>query len=227
MKVNVKVGAPNRYGVRQHFAVPPWSDYVEVHWSPHAEAYVTPVDENTVGVALLFGEKFRQQMSQHGNASELEAGNFHKRALNHFPFLRERCLEPASRTQGAGPFKTLVSQHVVGRVLLIGDAAGYLDPMTGEGIRLGFVTAQAAVNTIMAEQPATYEKQWRRITRRYIWATTALLLLRQSERLRQLIIPTLQTSPWLFDKMLAQLESGGNISPSRLAPTLQAMANKN
>ncbi len=26
---------------------------VEVHWSPHAEAYVTPVDDHLVGVAVL------------------------------------------------------------------------------------------------------------------------------------------------------------------------------
>ena len=32
-----------RYGLRRHFQVAPWSDQVEVHWSRHAELYVTPV----------------------------------------------------------------------------------------------------------------------------------------------------------------------------------------
>lgn len=30
-----------RYGLRRHFVVAPWSDYVEVHWAADSEAYVT------------------------------------------------------------------------------------------------------------------------------------------------------------------------------------------
>jgi flavin-dependent dehydrogenase len=42
-----------RWGVRQHFAVPGWTDLVEVHWAAHSEAYVTPVGDELVGVAVL------------------------------------------------------------------------------------------------------------------------------------------------------------------------------
>ena len=42
-----------RFGVRRHFAVPPWSEFVEVYWAAGAEAYVTPVGPDAVGVALL------------------------------------------------------------------------------------------------------------------------------------------------------------------------------
>ena len=45
-----------RYGLRRHYRVAPWSDDVEVYWSGHGEAYVTPVAEGLVGVALL-GER--------------------------------------------------------------------------------------------------------------------------------------------------------------------------
>ena len=34
---------PPRWGTRQHFAVAPWTDLVEVHWASRSEAYVTPV----------------------------------------------------------------------------------------------------------------------------------------------------------------------------------------
>ncbi len=47
------VPGPGRYGLRRHYRTAPWSDLVEVHWSPYAEAYVTPVDEHLVGVAVL------------------------------------------------------------------------------------------------------------------------------------------------------------------------------
>ena len=36
-------GPLRRFGVRRHFAMAPWSDFVEVYWGPDCEAYVTPV----------------------------------------------------------------------------------------------------------------------------------------------------------------------------------------
>ena len=51
------------------------------------------------------------------------------------------------------PFERRVRSVVSGRVLLIGDAAGYLDPITGEGIRLGLDTARSAVSAICADSP--------------------------------------------------------------------------
>ncbi len=45
-----------RFGLRSHFEVAPWSDNVEVYWADHAEAYVTPVAADLVGIAVL-GER--------------------------------------------------------------------------------------------------------------------------------------------------------------------------
>ncbi|MEJ1230811.1 MAG: hypothetical protein WDM88_09735 [Galbitalea sp.] len=42
-----------RYGIRQHYALPPWGDTVEVHYGRRAEFYVTPVAPNEVGIAML------------------------------------------------------------------------------------------------------------------------------------------------------------------------------
>ena len=42
-----------RFGLRRHLAMTPWTPFVEVHWSPRAEAYVTPVADDCVGVAVL------------------------------------------------------------------------------------------------------------------------------------------------------------------------------
>ena len=35
----------------------PWSDCVEVYWSDDAEAYVTPVADDCVGIAILTSHK--------------------------------------------------------------------------------------------------------------------------------------------------------------------------
>ena len=42
-----------RFGLRRHFAIEPWTRLVEVHWADDLEAYVTPVDDDLVGVAML------------------------------------------------------------------------------------------------------------------------------------------------------------------------------
>ncbi len=199
--LQVSQTGPARYGLRRHFQMLPWSEYVEVHWSPYAEAYVTPVDNNLVGVAILFGERFRIELSG-------GSGKFYHRALQEFPSLSDRCKTPCSSIRGAGPFKTVLSTRVKGRVLFAGDAAGYLDPITGEGLRLGLASAEAAVAAVQRRDPQSYDQQWFRMTRRYWWATSALLALRQQEILRRRIIPTLRCFPRLFNQILSELESG-------------------
>ncbi|HEY9304858.1 MAG TPA: FAD-dependent monooxygenase, partial [Mycobacterium sp.] len=49
--INAVAGTPRRYGVRWHYQVPAWSEFVEVHWSRWGEAYVTPVEPDLVGIA--------------------------------------------------------------------------------------------------------------------------------------------------------------------------------
>ena len=46
-----------RFGLRRHYRIAPWSDLVEVYWSPGSEAYVTPVADQLVGVAVLGGSR--------------------------------------------------------------------------------------------------------------------------------------------------------------------------
>ena len=116
-----------RFGLRRHFRMTPWADMVEVYWARGSEAYVTPVADDLVGVAFLGGG----------------GGGFDSR-LAAFPALRERLsgAPPASSVRGAGPLRQDVRSRVAGSVLLVGDASGYLDALTGEGI--GMALAQAA-----------------------------------------------------------------------------------
>ncbi|MGH3562377.1 MAG: NAD(P)/FAD-dependent oxidoreductase, partial [Mycobacterium sp.] len=55
--IDAVAGTPRRYGVRWHYTVPAWSEFVEVHWSRWGEAYVTPVEPDLVGVAILSRHK--------------------------------------------------------------------------------------------------------------------------------------------------------------------------
>jgi flavin-dependent dehydrogenase len=177
---------PRRLGVRRHFQTRPWTPMVEVHWSRHAEAYVTPVDEDLVGVAILY---FPDRIDRPSGTRPYE------HLLAGFPELRDRLGTPASDVRGAGPFAQRAASPVHGRILLVGDAAGYLDPLTGEGIRLSLDTARAAVDALAADRPADYARGWRRAVRRYWWMTDGLLRVSRAGLTRRWLVPTLRHVP--------------------------------
>lgn len=171
-------GRPRRYGVRWHYRVPSWSDFVEVHWSRWGEAYVTPVEPDLVGVAIL---------------------SRRRPELDWFPWLAQR-LRGANRGQarGCGPLRQVVTRRVVGRVLLVGDAAGYEDALTGEGISLAVKQAAAAVGAIVDDAPASYETAWRRVTRDYRLLTRGLVLASTPSMARGAIVPACALLPPAF-----------------------------
>lgn len=174
---------PRRYGLVGHFAVRPWSDDVEVHWAEHAEAYVTPVASDQVGVALLGG-----------------AGGTYAERLRAFRALSSRLggAEPVGRVLGAGPLRRDASARRAGTVLLVGDAAGYVDALTGEGLAIGFLSAQAAVASVLAGRLDQYEGEWSRITRRFRWSTDLLVTATQRGAVRRVLVPAAAAAPGLY-----------------------------
>jgi flavin-dependent dehydrogenase len=271
-----------RYGLRRHYRVAPWTDLVEVHWTPHAEAYVTPVSGSVIGVALLFA---RPRLSReldagpHGKGSpvnqlsgagrwgagqdvgqpgavssssgartrdnaggaaaglsaspalrdrpggappardktqrqdlpsEVGAGGARDAAddfaarLSAFPALRDR-LEGAvlaSEVRGAGPLRQDVRRRVYGRVLLVGDASGYVDALTGEGLGVGLAQAEALAICLAADRPADYERAWRHASGPAWRFTAGLLWSRNQPLLHPRIVPAAQHLPWLFTALV-------------------------
>jgi flavin-dependent dehydrogenase len=178
-----------RFGLRAHVQAEPWTPYVEVHWAPDAEAYLTPVADDQVGLAVL-------------TASPRPLPDL----LRGFPALLERLgAAPLSRALGAGPLRQRSRHRVRGRVLLVGDAAGYVDALTGEGIAGGLAQARAAVDAIVAGSPRAYERTWRRLTWRHDLLTGGLLTATRSRRVRSALVPAAARVPWLFEAAVNQL----------------------
>jgi flavin-dependent dehydrogenase len=92
----------------------------------------------------------------------------------------------------------VVSRRVAGRVLLVGDAAGYEDALTGEGISLAVKQAGAAVTAIANETPESYETAWHRVTRNYRLLTRALVLASTPRPMRRAIVPAGRLLPSAF-----------------------------
>jgi flavin-dependent dehydrogenase len=188
--LSVAAGGAPRWGLRRHYALTPGTDAVEVTWSARSEAYVTPVAADTIGVAILSSVR----------------GGFTDQ-LGAFPELAERLAgaRPVSSVRGAGPFRQRVSSRVAGRVLLVGDAAGYVDALTGEGLALALTTAAALVRCLLADRPAAYDHAWRRLSRRSRWLTETLLWARGHPALARRIVPAAVHAPWLFTAAVDQL----------------------
>ncbi len=184
-----------RFGVRQHFDIEPWTPFVEVHWSDGCEAYVTPVGPRSVGVAFL--------ASGHG----LRFADLRKR----FPLLDERLAgaTPRDRERGAGPFDQRTVRRYAARVALVGDAAGYVDPLTGEGLSLGFESARELVRTFtVGESLAAYDRAYRRAARIHVLLTKAMLSISARPTLRRWAIRQLALRPRLFEMFLAIHSNG-------------------
>lgn len=176
-----------RFGLRRHFAVAPWNDLVEVHWGPAAEAYVTPVAPDLVGVALLGAPRTDWVSTVAG-----------------LPELADRLGDAAAvgPTLGAGPLRQRTTARTHGRVRLVGDASGYVDALTGEGLRVGLAQARAAVATL--DDDAAYERAWTAATRDYRVLTTALVAWASSPA-RSAVVPVARFVPWVFGSVVERL----------------------
>ena len=195
--LEVPVPGPGRFGLRRHFALAPWADAVEVHFTRGAEGYVTPVGPDRVGVAFLF----------QGRAPDGFDG-----LLSRFPRLRERLADawPDSAPLGAGPLRRRAWALAADRVVLLGDAAGSMDAITGEGLSLS-LEAAADLSHLLPEALArgagreaflSYQRAVRARQRRYAAVASLVLAMARRPRLRRTVIRGLSRSPALFGTLL-------------------------
>lgn len=178
-----------RTGVRRHFRIAPWTDLVEVYWSDDCEAYVTPVGAEETGVAVLSS----------GSALGFEAG------LARFPALERRLLSApvASTDRGAGPLWRKSLRVQTGKLALVGDAAGYLDAITGEGLALGFHEADALADAIAAGDLRLYERAFRKLVALPFALIRLLLFAERHPSVRRRVVRTLARDPEIFARLLA------------------------
>lgn len=147
---------PRRLGLVAHYAGPHGLDgHGEMHVAP--DGYVglapTPDGELNVGMAL--------PLDRPGSAAAR-----YEAALAGLPAVARRLAGCARITpiRGAAPIGHRVAEVAGPRWMLIGDAAGFVDPFTGEGIHRALRSARAAADAILAggEAAAAYRRERRR-----------------------------------------------------------------
>jgi flavin-dependent dehydrogenase len=199
--LDLPVSGPRRFGLRQHVRLRPWTDCVEVHLSDGLEAYVTPAGAERVGVAFLWEDgRAGQQVSWPA-------------LLQRVPALAERLKSAVmdSTPRGAGPLLRRVRARVRPRFVLLGDAAGYVDAITGEGLSLALVCAEALGACLPAAvasggDPAAFRPYLavcRREYQRYSWVAGGVLSLARHPRRRRAVLAVLGMSPGAFSWLLA------------------------
>ena len=178
-----------RYAVRRHYRVRPWSDFVEVHWSDDAQFYVSRIAEQEVCVVLISRRK----------------GARIEQALADFPVLAGRlaAAHPSTAARGSLTASLRLSRVSRGPVALAGDASGSVDAITGQGLTLAFLQAEALAAAISTGNLARYEAEHRRIMRRPMFISRLLLSLDGRPRLRRRVLRILAEKPHLFARLLA------------------------
>jgi flavin-dependent dehydrogenase len=177
-----------RFAARQHFRIAPWSDFVEVYWARDCQIVVAPIapDEVCVGVTSRSPRlRLREAVTQ-------------VPALAH----RLRDLSGLDNARGARAAFRRLERVYRGRFALVGDASGSVDPLTGEGLGLGFKQAAALVDAIQQNDLQRYQAAHDRMGRAPRLMSRLMLMMDAHPHLRHRTLRILAAEPSLFSGLL-------------------------
>lgn len=188
-----------RFALRQHYQIRPWTDFVEVYVDNKGEAVATPVSDDSVGVNFVWEDGVIQQPTLPVLAKR-------------FPALMARLgSAPAiSSIKGAGPMARGATRRNGNRIVLVGDAAGFVDSISGDGLSIAFNSALILGKHLreILQRGATrksmqsYEREARSVYRGYWFVTNGLLMIARHPRARRTIINSLMRHPAAFQALM-------------------------
>jgi 2-polyprenyl-6-methoxyphenol hydroxylase-like FAD-dependent oxidoreductase len=196
----------SRFGFRRHYAVAPWSAYVEVNWGERCQMIVTPTAANEICVAVFSGD----------SRMRIERGQ------EEFPEIAERLGASRTTSEEAGAVSVLEQARatVRGNVALVGDASCAIDGIAGQGLSLAFQQAEALGEALAREDLAYYQEAQRRITLVPVRMTKLLLLMSSSIWLRRKVLRLFAKNSALFARMISlhtQSDGAGELNAGALA----------
>lgn len=186
-----------RYGFRRHYRVAPWTDCMEIYWGSRSQMYVTPVSQSEACVALITRDAHLRL----------------EHTLPQFPELNRRLAGAAAATNERGSVTASRGLRGVyrGRTILVGDASGSVDAITGEGMSLGFQQAVALADALASGNLRSYQAEHGRLARRPNLMANLMLSLDRFPVLRRRVLRALESEPAIFANLLAM--HVGAISP--------------
>jgi flavin-dependent dehydrogenase len=178
-----------RMALRQHFRMTDPPDFVEIHWGPGSQAYLTPISSDQVCVAII---------------SRRTLGSFDSEMQNLPTLCRRLGKATASGSARGGvtvsnQFKNVYRNSIV----LIGDASGSVDAITGEGMALGFRQALSLSDALVTGDLSRYARDHRQIAALPHLMRSSMLLLDRNSVLRRRALNAFRADPSLFRRMLS------------------------
>jgi menaquinone-9 beta-reductase len=185
-----------RFAFRRHYRVAPWTDFMELHWGERCQLYVTAVGPGEICVAMI-SDSPKMRLED---------------ALSGFPELsaRLRNAEYASSERGAITVSRRLRRVYRERTVVVGDASGGVDAITGEGLCLAFRQAALLGECLAANDLARYQAEHRKLTRRPALMARLMLFMGNHTRLRQRIMRVFESSPRSFAGTLAMHVGAGS-----------------
>ncbi len=193
----------DRYGVSVHVQfdreVEPW---VDVHFARDHELYLTPVGPAELNVALL-----TRKVRMSGLAGDLDA--------SFAAFLRQHPAMPrgwsvTGPASASGPFPRRARRTYRGNVILVGDAAGFYDGITGEGMSLALRSARLCAHAVQQHLETRsldpfrlYDRERRALARNSEVMGRLMLALGPRERLARWSTRNLARHPETFERLAA------------------------
>jgi menaquinone-9 beta-reductase len=189
-----------RLALRQHYKIRPWTNFVEVYLDDKGEAVVTPVSDESVGINFVWEDGVVEQP----RIPVLKG---------RFPALIARLGDapPISSIKGAGPMARAATRRNSDRMVLVGDAAGFVDSISGDGLSIAFNSAlilgkhlpEILKLNATKESMQAYENEARRLYRGYWLVTNGLLMVARHPRARRTIINSLRRHPGIFRELMS------------------------
>lgn len=178
-----------RYAFRRHYRMAPWTDHMEVYWGERCQGYATAVSDEQVCVAL----------ASHDPTLRLEDG------MRTLPKLAARLqgAEIMSAEKGSLTGNREFSCVSRGNVVLIGDASGTVDAITGEGIGLAFRQAVKLAECLESGELAGYEAEHRKLALRPRWMARLMLSMDGRPRLQRRTLQVFRKHPEIFQRLVA------------------------
>lgn len=178
-----------RFGFRRHFAIAPWTPYMEIYWSKAAQLYITPVGESEICVALISRDPHLR----------------FDRVIQLFPKVeaRLRGAAPSSLEQGGVTVSRRLNAVTRGAVALVGDASGSVDAITGQGLSLSFQQSAALAEAMAAGDLSRYQAAHQRLMRRPRFMSGLMLALDGRQWLQRTALETMSRWPQTFETLLA------------------------
>ena len=185
-----------RFGFRRHYRVAPWTDFMELHWGRDCQIYVTPVGSDEVCLALVSSN---QEVRLDGALVEFSELGARVRGADH-----------SSGERGALTVTRKLRRVSRDRTVLVGDASGGVDAITGEGLCLAVRQAGLLADCLVNNDLARYQSEHERLIRRPALMARLMLMMGNHVRLRERAMQVFASSPQSFAGMLAMHVGDGS-----------------